>query len=486
MSPYRFGSFILDVRERRLLRRGSPVPLTPKVFDTLAYLVERHGHLVGKEELLEAIWGGASVEEGSLPRAIHVLRKALNGGGGKELHPQYIETVPTKGYRFVAEVTCVDADASSADLAVGGAGVERTAGRDAGLTRWRRALVAVSCLIVLLLVVLTWRRLDQHAIASSPGLRRLTPPTGSGAAYARFQSGRLRLERHLPGDVQNATADFDTAIQMDPAFADAYAGKADAKFFSFWDTGEHDDIAQARVAIRKSIELDRDRSYAHALLCRMLGTYDWDFAAAESECRRAVNLDSHNHEARRELAFLLSVTGRRADALKEMDAAIAIAPTSFNKRSRGLLLYFDRRFDEAIQQLKQVEATDVEYQESSRWLARSFEQKRDYNQALEFLIRDRESKGGRREQIALLRRTFATGGWPGVLRLSTSRDRADASLEVAGTYAQLNQPDEAFTALEAMISARQVMIVHMDSEPRLDPLRSDPRFDRLARRVGLR
>ncbi len=67
--------------------------------------------------------------------------------------------------------------------------------------------------------------------------------------------------------------------------------------------------------------------------------------------------------------------GRRDEALKEMDAAIAIAPSSFNKRCRGLLLYFNRRFDEAIAQLMQVEATDPDYVESSRWIARCFEQK---------------------------------------------------------------------------------------------------------------
>jgi DNA-binding winged helix-turn-helix (wHTH) protein/Tfp pilus assembly protein PilF len=487
MSSYHFGSFILDVRERRVLRDGCPISLTPKVFDTLVYLVERHGHLVGKDELLEAIWGGSSVEEGSLPRAIHVLRKALSAGDGdNELHRQYIETVPTKGYRFVADVTCVDGHSPSADLRLAGARAEREAGHEAGATSWHRALLAASCLLILALVGLTWRGLDQHGTSTLPGLRRLTPQTASGAAYARFQSGRLHLERHLPGDIETALGDFEAAIQLDPTFAAAYAGKADAKFFSYWDTGAHDDIAQARLAIRTAIESDHDSSYAHALLCRLLGTYDWDFAEAETECRRAVDLDPENHEARRELAFLMNAIGRRDDALKEMDAAIAIAPTSFNKRSRGVLLYFDRRFDEAIAQLKQVEATDPDYLESSRWLARCFEQKGEYGQALEFLVRYRQSAGARPEEIALLRQSFGAEGWPHVLRASMPHGRLAPNLETAGTFAQLGELDVAFEVLELMISARRVMIVHMDSEPRLDPLRSDRRFDQLARRVGLR
>jgi tetratricopeptide (TPR) repeat protein len=182
----------------------------------------------------------------------------------------------------------------------------------------------------------------------------------------------------------------------------------------------------------------------------------------------------------------MSSIGRRDDALKEMDAAIAIAPTSFNKHSRGLVLYFDRRFDEAIAQFNQLEATDPEYLESSRWIARCFEQKREYDQALEFLVRYRKSAGARPEEIASLRLAFGAGGWPNVLRASLPKGRPAPNLDTAGAFAQLGELDAAFAVLESMISARRVMIVHMDSERRLDPLRSDQRFEQLARRVGLR
>jgi DNA-binding winged helix-turn-helix (wHTH) protein/tetratricopeptide (TPR) repeat protein len=486
MSSYRFGPFFLDARERRLLRDGHPISLTPKAFDTLVFLVERHGRLVAKDELMEAMWGDSHVEEGSLPRTMHVIRKALTADGDTDLHRQFIETIPTKGYRFTAEVTCLDETSSSIDVPAAVTRVERDLKQEAGWISWRRALRAASALLILVLGAAAWRALDRASIGELPGPRRLTPPTASGAAYVRFQSGRLHLERQHLGDVETSLEDFQAAIELDPTFAAAYAGKADAKFFRYWNSGAHDDIAQARFAIRKALELDRESSYAHALQCRLLGTYDWDFAGAEIACRRAVALEPQNHEARRELAFLLSSIGRRDDALKEMDAAIAAAPTSFNKRSRGLLLYFRRQFDEAIIQLNQVEATDSGYVESSRWISRCFEQKKEYEQALQFLVRYRESARARPEEIASLRRAFAAGGWQGVLRASLPGGRAAPHLEIAGTLAQLGEVDAAFEALEMMVSARRVMIVHMDHEPRLDPLRADPRFDQLATRVGLR
>jgi Tol biopolymer transport system component/DNA-binding winged helix-turn-helix (wHTH) protein len=100
-SSWRFGTFQLDVSERRLLDDGQPVPLTPKVFDLLRLLVENNGHLVTKDRFLREVWPDTFVEEANLNRAISVLRKALRDGIAGQ---RYIETVPKLGYRFVAAV----------------------------------------------------------------------------------------------------------------------------------------------------------------------------------------------------------------------------------------------------------------------------------------------------------------------------------------------------------------------------------------------
>ncbi|HEX8071477.1 MAG TPA: winged helix-turn-helix domain-containing protein [Pyrinomonadaceae bacterium] len=104
---YEFGPFRLDATDRRLLREGAPIPLTPKVFDTLLALVEAGGRVVGKDELMQALWPDTYVEENSLTQNISVLRKAL---GEETTARRYIETVPRRGYRFVAEVRAVPLD----------------------------------------------------------------------------------------------------------------------------------------------------------------------------------------------------------------------------------------------------------------------------------------------------------------------------------------------------------------------------------------
>ena len=85
---YRFKAFRLEVEERQLLHHDHPVPLTPKAFDVLVALVERSGHLVEKDELMQLVWSDSFVEEANLPRLVHTLRKVLGDGGNGN---KYIE-----------------------------------------------------------------------------------------------------------------------------------------------------------------------------------------------------------------------------------------------------------------------------------------------------------------------------------------------------------------------------------------------------------
>ena len=98
---YEFGRFRLDVAERRLLRDGEAVQLTPKAFELLLALVQNHSHLLEKDELLKRVWPDSFVEEANLSYNVSLIRKALGEG---ENGQRYIETVPKRGYRFVAVV----------------------------------------------------------------------------------------------------------------------------------------------------------------------------------------------------------------------------------------------------------------------------------------------------------------------------------------------------------------------------------------------
>lgn len=111
---YEFSGFRLEVAQRRLLYRGQSVPLKPKILDLLLFLVETRGQLIGKDDLMREIWADAIVEENNITVSISHLRKIL---GEDRLNPKFIETVPRRGYRFVAEVTELSDRPSSSAVA---------------------------------------------------------------------------------------------------------------------------------------------------------------------------------------------------------------------------------------------------------------------------------------------------------------------------------------------------------------------------------
>lgn len=144
---YRFGSYTLDAGERVLLRDGQPVLLPPKDLETLLALVQRAGHIVEKDELLQKVWPGVFIEEGNLARRIFNLRQVL--GDGADQRP-YIETIPKRGYRFIATVR-EDASEPGLSEAVNGKASERApavagTGRNKRFGLWPLALSAVLAL----------------------------------------------------------------------------------------------------------------------------------------------------------------------------------------------------------------------------------------------------------------------------------------------------------------------------------------------------
>jgi DNA-binding winged helix-turn-helix (wHTH) protein/tetratricopeptide (TPR) repeat protein len=190
-----FGDFELDPHERRLLAHGVAVTLTPKVFDTLVMLVERAGHVVGKEELMAALWPRGFVEESNLTKHIWLIRKALGDSG----HPaRFVETVPKLGYRFIAPVKRTEQDdktrredvavealstsTTDAPAALTAATTPPAGPLPAKLRRWP-AIVAALAVMTAVAGVAIWR----HG-AQTPTVAATTPGAGNTVAIVDFNN----------------------------------------------------------------------------------------------------------------------------------------------------------------------------------------------------------------------------------------------------------------------------------------------------------
>src|SRR6185436_17114995 len=165
---YEFEDFRLDLATKTLLRENEPVPLTPKVFDTLQFLVEHAGRLVEKDELMQAIWHDRFVEESNLTFNIKMLRRALKDDAQQ---PRFIETMPRRGYRFIAHVT-IGSVQDSAEVAS-----EAPSTLSATKTRrkFRWAIAGAALILGCVLIVGLWLRLARRS-ASAHSIPILAAP----------------------------------------------------------------------------------------------------------------------------------------------------------------------------------------------------------------------------------------------------------------------------------------------------------------------
>jgi DNA-binding winged helix-turn-helix (wHTH) protein len=168
---FEFTPFVLDPAKRVLLRAGVPQTLTPRAFDLLLLLVQQRDRVLSKDEILRTVWADTVVEESNLNQQVFVLRKALNGGGHG---PDYIATVPRRGYRFVGEVT--ERSAASPPASTRTAAIDEV-GR-AAVPRWLLWMLAGVLAIATLLAARSWRHVAPDAAAeiltvtAFPGLER--------------------------------------------------------------------------------------------------------------------------------------------------------------------------------------------------------------------------------------------------------------------------------------------------------------------------
>jgi TolB-like protein len=308
--------------------------------------------------------------------------------------------------------------------------------------------------------------------------------TENPEAYQLYLKGRFHWNKRTQKDYAKAVEYFQQAIVRDPNFALGYAGLADA-YAILSDLGgapPRETMPKAKEAALKALSLENNLAEAHTSLGSILTTYDLDFAGAEREYKRAIELNPDYGTAHQWYALLLCYQGRFEEASAEFRRALEIEPLSLPvNQTYGHCLYLARRYDEAITQLKKTLELDANYQLTRGTLAAAYRAKGNYAEAVEASATDAELSGDR-QRAALLRESFARGGQHGYLRALNAH--ATLPLFRAGNYAEIGEKDKAFAELNKLAETRQFGLVFLRVYPPLDPLRADPRFQELLRSVG--
>ncbi len=571
---YEFGEFQVDVGRRLLSGRdGRALPLTPKAFDTLLYLIEHAEAVLEKNTLISAIWPDTVVEENNLNQNISILRRVL---GGSRAENCYIATVPGRGYKFVAPVrkrarpaivvsirsiavlpfqplVSEDRDASlelgMADTLIARLGGLRnmivrpissvrkyaSLGQDALLAgrelevesvlegslqrRGDKIRVTVRLLDVSTGASLWSGTFDEQLtdifalqdsiservvkalaleLSSEEKARLIKHHTENNQAYQLYMKGRYYWWKSAPEEFRKSRDYFHRAVEADPSYALGYCGLNSYYGFgaAFGMLPADEAWPKAEWAIRKALDLDSTLAEAHLGLAALNMVYYLDWAGAEKEAKRAIELNPGFDEIHFMYSYFLVVMSRFDEAISEGKRALACDPFSVRiSQHLGSAFYNARRYDEAIQQYRRTLELDPHNASVYESLGDVYEQSGRYHKALEHW-KKAIALTADAELGAILNATDANRdlsdatravGMKRLAQLTDMRSRGAyvPAINFARAYLRIDDKEQALQWLKSSCEERNVHSLMIGADPIYDPVRSDQRFIELLRRMKL-
>jgi DNA-binding winged helix-turn-helix (wHTH) protein/tetratricopeptide (TPR) repeat protein len=503
---YEFDSFRLVPSERQLLRDGKAVSLPPKAFDTLVLLVENNGHALKKDDLLKQVWPDSFVEESNLSHNISLIRKALNrenNGDG------YVETVRGYGFRFKANIRRLDGEPEillhrQTRTHVVFKQHESETISTVNTTRSTQKTMLGPLTISALILFVVAGALGLYFWFIRPAPRRSASsastagPTGSkrwpenAEAYQAYLNGRSFWNKRTPASAVKSAEYFRRAIELDPNFALAYVGLADA--YNYFPLDRDQKAPLVRAALEKALALDETLAEAHATLGNLSLFDDWDWPEAERRLRRAIELDPNYPTAHHWYAYYLAAMGRLDEALAEIRRARELDPLSLIINADvGQLLHFARRDDEAIEQLRRTIEMDRGFVMAHHRLAEVYERTGKFDEALAEFQKAYPGYQTELPQMATVARVYALSGNQSEARRILARiaraPKGEGDMvskpSMALIHAGLGETEQAFAWLETALTEKDAELILLKSNPLFDSLRPDPRFQTILRRMKL-
>jgi len=331
-------------------------------------------------------------------------------------------------------------------------------------------------------------------------------PLSSSRSTVHAMSAEVARSRHAyhqakfawgsRGDLPSSISFFEEAIREDSSYAEAYAGLAGATAIigQVPNDGMPPREAQpkAREAAQKALQLNPRLAEAHAVLGNVAMNYDWDLATAEKELRRAIELNPSDPSAHEWYGHLLIVEGRHSEALGEAHRSLDLDPV--NPLFHTVLIetyYYNRDFDSAIQEGQQVVKLHPDFLLAQFWLGSAYREKKMYAEAVETFRRGRQLSGDQPAMLMAYGHAQALAGDVNEARSALDKleqlraTRFVPNLYSAAIHVGLGESDEAFRFLDLAYQEKVDRLVYLNAEPMADPIRSDPRFAQLVKKIGL-
>lgn len=574
---YEFGPFRIDMERYLLLRDDESIPLSPKVFETLLYLVEHRGQVGKKDEIISGVWPDTFVEEGNLAQNIFLLRKAL--GEEKNEH-RYIVTIPGVGYRFVAPVKeyvsekpKIETDSGKPVGSIAVLPFKNLAGDEDDNDRFLGPGLADALIMRLSSIrhvkvrptsaVLQYARLKQDPLAIGRDLNvdalldgvylreadkvrvsvqlvsvkdgitlwaakfdeKLTDIfaiqdsiseqvvralalqlsgdeqrqikhnyTYNPEAFQLFIKGRYYWNQRTAEGLKRALDCAQQAIAMDPTYAPAYVGLADA--YNLLGAQHNvlpprESFPRARAAAERALEIDERLAEAYVSLAFIKCVFEWDWPAAEESYLKAIELKPNYPTAHHWYGELLTTLARFEEAYVELQKAQEFDPLSLAINvDLAASYYYSRQYDRSERQLLNLLELNPNFIRAHVILGKVYEQKGDYEKALLRLEQAAEFSGDDPVTTSALAHALASSGEAHEARKrlaqlqSIASQRYVSACHIACIHIALGQNDLAYKWLATALDNRDIELVFLKVNPQLDPLRGDSRFEELVRSVS--
>jgi TolB-like protein len=317
--------------------------------------------------------------------------------------------------------------------------------------------------------------------------------TENTEAHMAYLQGRFWWNQRTTEGLERAIDFFDEAIQEDPEYALAHAGIAEFYVvLPLWSVlRPREAYPKAEEAATRALELDNTLAGAHVSLACVAWYYDWDWAEAERRFKEAIRLDPGYATAHQWYAEYLGAMGRHDEARAEIQRALELDPLSVIIYAQASQLsYWAREYDEAIEHCRRGLEIDPDFPAAHQTLAQPYRVKGMYDQAIAEFLRSREL-GGTPTAVGYLGHAYAEAGREAEAREALAELQELATTAYVGPdlfaliHLGLGDHDQAFVWLEKAYEERAFGLMLLKMDQRYDPLRGDPRFDDLLRRIGL-
>ena len=387
----------------------------------------------------------------------------------------------------------------SGSLQRGGSNVRITArlkSTETGQALWARSFDGDLATILQLQADVARAVAERIRVSLTPGERSRiagSRPQVTPAAYESYVRGAYFLDKGTKASFRIAIGYFAKAIDADPTFAAAYAGLAEcyASLGYFGDLAPEIAFPQARAAASKALALDSTLADGHRASADQLLFGEWNFAEADRAYARAVALDSTNARSHWMRGMYLTAMNRSGEAIASVERAQQLDPLSLMIQSASARSYYNaRRYQEAVDQAKVALDLDSTYARARFWIGMAEEQLGRPDEAIRELKATIEKGGATSAYVAALGHVYATSGRRReALRIledleTRSKSGYVSSLDIATVRLGLGDTDAALAMLERAVQAHDGGLVFLAVDPRYDPVRRDPRFQCVLRRIG--